>query len=215
MIFNYKNLTIDCIKKSKISNKNKYLDLQTEREQHLKFCLEKIHKEGQILEFGVFEGTTINIIAEKFYNEIVWGFDSFEGLPEDWVTINSEKIKFPKGHFKLEVLPKVKNNVKLIKGWFNETIPKWKKNNKKSIKLLHIDCDLYSSTKDVLFMLNDLIVSETLIIFDEIYHWKDKKKYAKWKDGEFKALFEWMKEFDRKIIPVCRSRYMQCCIKVL
>lgn len=213
MILNHENFSINHITKSKISNSEKYKNFQTEREQHLKYSLEKTLIKGQILEFGVFEGTTINIIAEKFNDQIVWGFDSFEGLPEDWIT-NQEDPVFIKGYFKLESLPTVRENVKLVKGWFDQTIPDWIKNNQQPIKLLHIDCDLYSSTKDVLFMLNDLILPGTLIIFDEIYNWRSRKKYTNWKNGEYKALLEWMREFGREIIPVCRSRYMQCSIEV-
>jgi hypothetical protein len=144
-MINSQNLTINCITKSKITNPCRYLNFQVEREQHLKFALEKTSIEGQILEFGVFEGKTINIIADKFHNETVWGFDSFEGLPEDWVTTDSNELIFHKGYFKLEKLPDVRDNVRLVKGLFCDTIPDWMRNNNRPIKLLHIDCDLYSS----------------------------------------------------------------------
>jgi hypothetical protein len=40
---------------------------------------------GLVLEFGIFSGRTINHLAQPESSKI-WGFDSFEGLPEDWRT---------------------------------------------------------------------------------------------------------------------------------
>ena len=68
------------------------------------------------------------IIFLKFTNNKVYGFDSFEGLPEKW------RNGFEKGTFNRNGnLPKVNNNVELIKGWFDDTLPNFIKNqNKKS-----------------------------------------------------------------------------------
>jgi len=93
-------------------------------------------KNGLILEFGVFKGRTINYFASKLKNNIIYGFDSFEGLPDEWNADN------PKGKFSLNgKRPKVKKNGKLIKGLCQETLPKFKKENNKNISLLQIDCD--------------------------------------------------------------------------
>jgi hypothetical protein len=72
------------------------------------------HKPNTLwLEFGVCTGTTINYIS-KFTKDKVYGFDSFEGLPEKW------RNDCDKGHFNRNgVLPQVNTNVELIKGWFN------------------------------------------------------------------------------------------------
>ena len=68
------------------------------------------------LEFGVASGNTINYISQ-FTDDKVYGFDSFEGLPEKW------RDGFDKGAFSQNgTLPKVNQNVELIKGWFNETL---------------------------------------------------------------------------------------------
>lgn len=55
-------------------------------------------KDGLYLEFGVFQGTTINYIAQQKENETIYGFDSFEGLPEDWGNIK-------KGTFDMGLCP--------------------------------------------------------------------------------------------------------------
>ncbi|QNK58368.1 TylF/MycF/NovP-related O-methyltransferase [Paenibacillus sp. PAMC21692] len=134
--------------------------------------------EGSILEFGVFEGASINYIADHFNGKTVYGFDSFKGLPEDWIPGNE------KGTFSLTTLPKVKPNVKLVEGWFDETIPLFKKSNNENCAFIHIDCDLYSSTKTVFEQLRDRIVSGTIIVFDEYFN------YPGWKNGEHKAFIE-------------------------
>lgn len=56
--------------------------------------------QGLVLEFGVFAGTTINQIASRVRQD-VFGFDSFEGLPERW------RDGYAEGHFKLQRLPDV------------------------------------------------------------------------------------------------------------
>src|SRR6266481_38719 len=49
------------------------------------FALSKIDLDGVIAEFGVFEGYSINHFAKKLGSKVtIYGFDSFEGLREDW-----------------------------------------------------------------------------------------------------------------------------------
>ena len=115
----------------------------------------------------------------------ICGFDSFEGLPENW------RDGFPQGKFnKNKSLPLVKKNVELYEGWFNETIPKYINKNSlasKYISYLHIDCDLYLSTKVVFKLLSEKIVRGTVIVFDEYFN------YNGWENGEFKAFQEFVK----------------------
>ncbi len=49
----------------------------------LEYCLSEVKVDGLYLEFGVYSGTTINHIADQVPHS-VHGFDSFEGLPEQW-----------------------------------------------------------------------------------------------------------------------------------
>jgi hypothetical protein len=206
------NFSIDLISAAKQSKYKEHW--QEDREQHLIEAMSFVNIEGNILEFGVFNGTTINIISNIFSKDTVWGFDSFEGLPEDWKT-NNKKLKWPKGHFKVNELPTVNKNVNLVKGWFDKTLLSWVNNNTSNIKLLHIDCDLYSSTKTVLSLLNHLIVPGTVIIFDEMYNWKNPKDYSLYYEGEYKALYEWLNEYNREVEILSRNNYMQCAMRVL
>ena len=101
------------------------------------------------MEFGVFEGGTINFIAGLNPTKKIYGFDSFKGLPEEWQMGASKELISKVGTFtKLGNLPKILDNVRLVVGWFNETLPKLKLKGKK-IAFMHIDCDLYSSTKTI------------------------------------------------------------------
>lgn len=132
-----------------------------------------------ICEFGVFTGSTINHVA-RLTSKKVFGFDSFEGLPEAW------GHRVGKGHFALRKLPRVRDNVTLVKGWFNETLPPFLKENSGMVAFLHVDCDLYSSTKTVFDLLEPRLAPGAVIVFDEYFNYPD------WEDGEFKAFNEYL-----------------------
>jgi len=136
---------------------------------------------GLYCEFGVYKGETVNFIAEQTPNE-VHGFDSFEGLPEVW------REGFEKGTFALTNLPVVAGNVTLHKGWFNEVLPGWRQKYTGPVAFLHMDADLYSSTKCVFDLLADRVVPGTVIQFDEFFN------YPGWKEGEYKALMEFARD---------------------
>jgi hypothetical protein len=120
------------------------------------------------LEFGVFSASTINYFS-KFTSNNVYGFDSFEGLPEDWID-NNNNIILNKGSFSLNGnLPVVNTNVVLIKGLFQDTLEDFlHTHNNKKISFVHIDCDIYSSTKFVLEKLYPFLEENCVIVFDEL-----------------------------------------------
>jgi hypothetical protein len=134
-------------------------------------------KDGLVLEFGVATGRTITRIAQHRPGP-VYGFDSFEGLPEDWYP------GYEKGAFARDTLPPVPANVELVKGWFNETLPGFLAEHPGPVAYINIDCDLYSSTAYVLDQLQDRIVPGTVIQFDEYFN------YPGWKQHEYKAFAE-------------------------
>ena len=188
-----------------------------ERKKHLQAVCKLPVIEGEILEFGVFQGKTIKHIANAFPNKIIWGFDSFEGLPEDWILNDNEDIPLrPAGYFALPELPEVPANVKLVKGFFDQSLPKWLKENPiQQISILHIDCDLYSSTATVFDLLNYFIKKDTIIIFDELYPWSGLEYYGLWEEGEYKALKEWVEKFDRHFEVIYRNKHQQCSIRII
>jgi hypothetical protein len=146
--------------------------------------LEAISLEGLVLEFGVWRGTTINRIADHVgSSRQVHGFDSFEGLPENWFG------DFTKGRFHTEgKLPQVRPNVTLHKGWFDQTLPDFVADHPGPVAFLHVDCDLYSSTKTIFHFLGDRIVPGTVILFDEYFN------YPGWRDHEHRAFTELVEE---------------------
>jgi hypothetical protein len=65
-----------------------------DREDLWKYAFSKKNMVGTIAEFGVWKGESINYLA-KLTNETIFGFDSFEGLQEDWrgkATVGFEKL---------------------------------------------------------------------------------------------------------------------------
>ena len=105
--------------------------------------------DGLILEFGVGWGESIRVLG-KLTDQYIDGFDSWQGPPQ----------------FR-NILPTVPDNVILHSGWFEDSIPKFKKDHNQPIRLLHVDCDLYSPTNTILTELGNQIVPGTIIIFDE------------------------------------------------
>ena len=145
----------------------------------LNYALKEVDakRSGLYLEFGVYQGSTINLIASSTDSK-VHGFDSFEGLPENW------REDFPKGAFKVAALPAVRQNVVLHKGWFSDTLPEFLKQHTEVVSFLHVDCDLYSSTQTVFSALEDRLTPGTVIVFDEYFN------YVGWQEGEYKAFME-------------------------
>jgi hypothetical protein len=158
----------------------------------LTYVFEKMklqHKPNTLwLEFGVASGKTINYIS-RFTNENVYGFDSFEGLPEKW------RDGFDKGAFSLNGnLPQVNDNVVLIQGWFNETLPDFIKSQNKKVSFIHMDADLYSSTKCIFDTLKDYIDTNCIIVFDELVNYPGYDGDT----GELRAFYEFITENDVK-----------------
>ena len=142
------------------------------------------HKDGLHLEFGVYKGDSINRLAELAPDVTWYGFDSFEGLPEAW-TLGAKK-----GAFSIDgKLPPVRGNVRLTKGFFENTLPGFVAQHPGAkLALLHIDCDLYSATKTILANVAPMLVPGTIVIFDELIN------YHGWEEGEFKAFMEFTAE---------------------
>jgi hypothetical protein len=153
-----------------------------------KQVLRSLPKTGQLLEVGVFQGQSINMVADDLARRgdprIVQGFDSFEGLEEDW---SGEAL--PAGYFDQGgKLPSVRSNVRLHKGWVQDTLtPFMAGESDKTIALLHIDTDTYTPAKFTLDAARDFLVPGSIIVFDELIG------YPNWQAHEYKALGECLK----------------------
>ena len=136
--------------------------------------------DGSTLELGVRFGISTRWLSERAPQ--VHGFDSFEGLPEEW------HIQ-PKGAYTTHgQLPVVPDNVKLHVGWFDATLPVFMAENAEPLRFANVDCDLYSSTKVALDALAPRVRPGTVIVFDE-YIVNDA-----WREDEFKAFQEAVNE---------------------
>jgi hypothetical protein len=167
------------------------------REELFDLGLSRAPEDGLYLEFGVESGGSINYLAKRVKGT-VHGFDSFEGLPEAWFD------EFDKSAFSTNSkLPKCESNVQLHAGLFNDTLPEFAVTYNDCVAFMHIDCDLYASTKTVFDMLGDRISSGTVIQFDEYFN------YPGWMQHEFKAFQEFI--LDRKLnyqyLGYCRTHY--------
>ena len=159
-----------------------------------KYCLRYIFENMRLqyepgtlwLEFGTYSGFTINYIS-RHTKGLVYGFDSFEGLPEKWR--DGYDVRAFNRYGKE---PKVAKNVVLVKGWFQDTLEHFLKHKKGQVSFLHLDADLYSSTKYVLDVLtkNKRIGKGCIILFDELFNFKNWKGPT----SELRALREWLQE---------------------
>jgi hypothetical protein len=150
----------------------------------LEYSLTAAKVDGHYLEFGVFTGGTIRFMAKCVGGRTIHGFDSFEGLPEAWGGFNLGGGAFDvKGR-----LPRVPENVRLHRGWFDTSLPAWLTANTGPASFIHIDCDLYSSTKTIFAQLGDRIVPGTVILFDEYFN------FPNWERHEHKAFQEFAGE---------------------
>ncbi|WP_047888764.1 TylF/MycF/NovP-related O-methyltransferase [Rhodococcus sp. ARP2] len=147
----------------------------------LRHALGLIEIPGMALEFGVASGTTLRIVAEAFTERegTVAGFDVFSGLPETWRT------GFPVGEFAQESIPEVPG-AQLVPGLFENTLPSFLNDESGPVAFLHLDADLYSSTKTVLDLLGDRLVPGSIVVFDEFFN------YPGWQQHEYRAWTEFV-----------------------
>jgi hypothetical protein len=137
--------------------------------------------EGLFMEFGVWKGAWLRQMAEvrgvHFY-----GFDSFEGLPEPW-SFNKA------GQFDLGGdEPEMPKNVTLVRGWFNDSLPRFLEQNAEPVAFVHIDCDLYSSTKTVLDLLAPRLAPGSQLVLDDFMYMPG------WQREEHRAFLEFIAE---------------------
>ena len=133
---------------------------------------------GIFLEFGVFKGQSINFFSSHV--DEIFGFDSFEGLKEDWL---GHRIKA--GSYNLnKKIPKLKSNVIPIKGWIQDTLIKFLDEKNPKIRFVHIDTDTYETCDFILKNIKKYLCDKAIIKFDELHN------YPGWDVGEYKALTE-------------------------
>ena len=162
----------------------------------LSFALERVEVDGLHLEFGVRTGATVNQIARRRPDWTVYGFDSFQGLPEDW-----SGYTLSKGAFGGEGIPVVADNVVLVKGWFDDTLAPFVAEHQGPVAFIHVDSDIYSSAKTVLDHLGPRLQSGSVIVFNEYFN------YPNWKQHEYRAWQEFCAESGTTYEYLCLGLY--------
>jgi O-methyltransferase len=145
-------------------------------------------KQVLYLEFGVYTGTSMRYWSRalKRPESRLHGFDSFEGLPEDF---DLDGGPYPKGAFdRRGEIPLIDDSrVQFFKGWFSEVLPTYQL-PKHEVLVIVLDADLYSSTVYVLRYLRPFITPGTFIYFDDMSR----------PDHEPRAFKDFMKESERR-----------------
>ena len=121
---------------------------------------------GDILEFGVSSGQSFLWFLKRCPDRHIYGFDSFEGLPEDWWTR-------PKGSFKAEPPRFSEPNGTLVRGWFEDSMPRFFANYHGPAALIHVDCDLMRPSIYSLTHAIPRCREGTIILFDEYYNYPE------------------------------------------
>ena len=145
------------------------------------------------LEFGVYRGRSLRYWASHLTSPQARfvGFDSFEGLPEDW------QPNARRGSFAVGTPPAVDDpRVSFVVGWFDETLPSYEPPTHDQL-VVNVDCDLYSSTRTVLEWLDLHLGPGTLVYFDDLFN----------RDHQWRALREWLERNDEAARPVAMARW--------
>ena len=112
-----------------------------------------------------------------------FGFDSFQGLPEDWGVV-------PRGTYSSRGRVPDIENAKFVVGEFAATLPDFFNGKQPMAGLMNFDADLYSSTITALSNARPVIDRQTTLVFDEFI------VNNNWEQDEFKALNEFCKTND-------------------
>jgi hypothetical protein len=148
---------------------------------------------GALLEFGVSGGYWLGRMLDHMdatRNTCdTWGFDSFEGLPAphpeydgDWWKEGQYAAALGDVERRLGAARRM--HLRLVKGWFRDSLKAYPACTVESVSFAHIDCDLYESTKPCLEYLATRLADQSVLVFDDWTHASNS--------GETKAFMEWV-----------------------
>ena len=138
-------------------------------------------KNRPFYEFGVWRGEAFRYLIKTFKKG--YGFDTFEGLPEDWHNENAGTYTSDGN------VPEIKDG-KFIVGKFEDTLPGFFVETRPMASIINFDADLYSSTICALNYAKPVIDKHTILIFDEFIINEN------WEQDEYKALEEFCSNND-------------------
>jgi O-methyltransferase len=163
-IHRHKNELILCDFYSPLRNYDKRYRLYQTVVDHFQLSTKKL----AYLEFGVASGKSFQWWLAHNTNEesCFWGFDTFEGLPENWGG-------YQKGDMAFVQPSETEDRAQFVKGLFQDSLPSFLTQKKETIsqedviRIIHLDADLYSSTAFVLSQLYAYLKPGDIILFDE------------------------------------------------
>ena len=144
-------------------------------------------------EFGVWRASSFKYLIKVFLKG--YEFDTFSGLPEDWVIGNRIEKK---GTYTSDGnVPEIKGG-EFIVGKFEDTLPVFFSERRPMASVINFDADLYSSTICALNFSKLVIDKDTILIFDEFI------MSESWEQDEFKALNEFcsINHFSYEVIAI-------------
>jgi hypothetical protein len=145
------------------------------------------------LEFGVYKGRTMRWWSHNLTGDQARfvGFDTFTGLPEDW-RHDARRGSFHAGRIPLIDDPRVS----FIAGLFHQTLPGWVPPDHDQL-IVNVDCDLYTSSRQVLDWLDPHLHPGTLVYFDDLFE----------RDHEPRAMTEWLQRHNHRVRPKVMGRW--------
>jgi len=164
--------------------------------EYVRMLLQEIRAkgvEGDLVEFGIFEGWWINFLWQETermgLQRRVYGFDSFEGLSEPDPTRDGtfwKKGQYACGWEKVAVNVQAGNRprIKLVKGFFEKSLRGPDARLAEMFCYVRIDCDLYAPARDCLNYLTTRLADGAILVFDD---WPHVLGY-----GEQLAFEEWL-----------------------
>ncbi|QDZ18794.1 hypothetical protein HOP50_02g12980 [Chloropicon primus] len=171
------------------------------------FNLVGLEEEGLWLDFGTRVGdTTKHLYKLRKDGGMIYTFDSFQGYPE---TVENTPFKEGKGAMNEDSVtlqsgwfPQkegisdwgnlgIPETVKVVTGWFNESLPGFMEEHKgEPVRLVHIDSGIYTSAKQVLDALSHYVGPGTVIVFNDYTYCRDADAYVA--DHHPRAFFEFL-----------------------
>lgn len=165
-----------------------------------------MQESGYFMEFGILNGEGM-IQAYRILRGIIttyFGFDSFAGLPK----LSNQDLKsglmtpmLYEGNFKGGIQETVRENILqctgmeekqliLTPGYFSDSLKQFNKDLLKGqgdLMVCYVDCDLYSSSKDVFEFIEPLAITGTWLLLDDYWLYRGHPDH-----GQRKAFDEWM-----------------------
>lgn len=164
--------------------------------------------DGLIMEFGIATGGSFRKIIERTSRHC-FGFDSFEGLPED-------AEGWTKGAFACEIPRFSEENAHIVVGLIQDTLQDFLNGNAGQAAFIHIDTDIYSAAKYIFDTLydNGRIGPGTVILFDELLNCENDS-YLAWPHNEYKAFVEFGERTGFEIELIGRREANSYAFKIL